>query len=58
MESDAEQVAPVGGDAATRVRTRQREASHGPVRVFPIRSEGRESDMDACWFLAEIAEVF
>lgn len=62
MESDAEQIAPAGGEAAARVRTRQRDASHSPARVSSVSSEARraiqESDMDACWFLVEIAKVF
>ncbi|MCJ9702198.1 MULTISPECIES: hypothetical protein [unclassified Bradyrhizobium] len=58
MESDAEHVAPAGGNAAAPVGTRQREASHSPVHVSSVMSGAMESDMDACWFLAEIAKVF
>ncbi|BBO06125.1 hypothetical protein ABH991_005344 [Bradyrhizobium ottawaense] len=58
MESDAEHVAPAARDAATHIKTRQRDASHSPARASSVRSEARESDMNACWFLAEIAKVF
>jgi len=37
---------------------RERDASHGPPLVSSLRNEARESDMDACWFLAEIVKVF
>ncbi|QOZ77219.1 hypothetical protein XH83_18240 [Bradyrhizobium sp. CCBAU 53351] len=58
MESDAEQAAPVGSDAAARLRTGQREVSHSSLGVYSVRGEARESEMDECWFLAEIAKVF
>ncbi len=58
MESDAEHVAPAARDAATRIKTRQRDASHSRVHAFSVRSEARESEMNACWFLVEIAKVF
>ncbi|MFK4515378.1 hypothetical protein ABIF20_002743 [Bradyrhizobium japonicum] len=40
------------------VAASKRDASHGPVLVSSLSKEARESDMDACWFLAEIVKVF
>lgn len=58
MESDAKHVVPAGGDVAARIITRQRDASHSRVLASSVSREARESDMNACWFLAEIAKVF
>lgn len=58
MESDAEQAVASVSMRDRPLATGQCDAWHSAALMPALRNDARESDMDACWFLAEIVKVF